>query len=198
MHEGKIPFNEREKDLYELALKVSGAVQAARWTKTADGGGFSYSFNGPHSLFVDAMRSLRSLAVAHQLGHVLCGERDQRISLLQRLIAHAETTALYSIHYGKGRDTFDVCGRTAHESIFNLNDGSYRCPWSLDILEGPTWAKGLRFYQAAAAWTMDWQVAGALPVAKVIGWSVSCLRNSVTKSRQEGRLAPRRHLGKGA
>ena len=31
MHEGKIPFNEREKDFYELALKVSGAVQAARW-----------------------------------------------------------------------------------------------------------------------------------------------------------------------
>ena len=70
--------------------------------------------------------------------------------------------------------------------------------WSLDILEGPTWAKGLRFYQAAAAWTMVWQVAGALPVAKVIGLSASCLRNSVTKSRHEGRLAPRRHLGKGA
>jgi len=47
----------------------------------------------------------------------------------------------------------------------------------LDILEGPTWAKGLRFYQAAAAWTMVWQVAGALPVEKVIGWSASCLRN---------------------
>ena len=70
--------------------------------------------------------------------------------------------------------------------------------WSLDILEGPTWAKGLWFYQAAAAWTMVWQVAGALPVAKVIGLSASCLRNSVTKSRHEGRLAPRRHLGKGA
>ena len=25
MHEGKIPFNEREKDFYELALKISGA-----------------------------------------------------------------------------------------------------------------------------------------------------------------------------
>ena len=32
MCEGKIAFNEREKDFYELALKVSGAVQAARWT----------------------------------------------------------------------------------------------------------------------------------------------------------------------
>src|SRR5947209_8035144 len=57
MHEGKIPFNEREKDFYELALKVSGAVQAARWTRIADGGGYIYSFNGPHSLFIDTMRS---------------------------------------------------------------------------------------------------------------------------------------------
>ena len=30
MREGRIPFHEREKDFYELALKVSGAVQAAR------------------------------------------------------------------------------------------------------------------------------------------------------------------------
>src|SRR5687767_8536945 len=49
MREGKIPFNEREKDFYELALKVSGAVQAARWTRLADGTGFVHSFNGAHS-----------------------------------------------------------------------------------------------------------------------------------------------------
>src|ERR1700746_3606509 len=84
MREGKIPFNEREKDFYELALKVSGAIQASRWSRTADGGGFIYSFNGPHSLFVDTIRSLRSLAVAHQLGHVLMAEHDERISLLER------------------------------------------------------------------------------------------------------------------
>ena len=30
MREGKIPANEREQDFYELALKVSGAVQASR------------------------------------------------------------------------------------------------------------------------------------------------------------------------
>jgi unsaturated chondroitin disaccharide hydrolase len=144
MREGKIPFNEREKDFYELALKVSGAVQAARWSKTADGGGYIYSFNGPHSLFVDTVRSLRSLAVAHQLGHVLRGERDESISLLERLLTHAETTAHYSIYYGKGRDAFDVRGRTAHESIFNVNDGSYRCP---NTQQGyspfSTWTRGL-------------------------------------------------------
>jgi hypothetical protein len=144
MREGKIPFHEREKDLYELALKVSGAVQAARWTTIADGKGFIYSFNGPHSLFVDTVRSLRSLAVAHQLGHVLMGEHDQRISLLQRLLEHAETTARYSIYYGKGRDVYDVCGRTAHESIFNVNDGSYRCPNSQQGYSPfSAWTRGL-------------------------------------------------------
>src|SRR5437660_1031591 len=120
MREGRIPFNEREQEFYELALKVSGAVQAARWTKTGVGAGYIYSFNGPHSLFVDTIRSLRSLAVAHLLGHVLMGEGDQKISLLARLVEHAEATAKHSIYYGRGRDAFDVRGRTAHESIFNL------------------------------------------------------------------------------
>jgi unsaturated chondroitin disaccharide hydrolase len=32
MREGKIAFNEWEKNFYELALKISGAVQASRWT----------------------------------------------------------------------------------------------------------------------------------------------------------------------
>jgi hypothetical protein len=144
MREGGIPFNEREKDFYELALKVSGAVQAARWTPVGAGQGFIYSFNGPHSLFVDTMRSLRSLAVGHQLGHVLMGERDQRISLLQRLIEHGQSTARYNIYYGEGRDAYDVSGRTVHESIFNLNDGSYRCPNSQQGYSPfSTWTRGL-------------------------------------------------------
>src|SRR5712671_1479364 len=92
MREGRIPFNEREKDFYELALKISGAVQASRWSSAADGFGYVYSFNGPHSLFVDTMRSLRVLALAHQLGHVLMGENDERISLLERLLDHAQAT----------------------------------------------------------------------------------------------------------
>lgn len=144
MIEGKLPFNEREKDFYELALKVSGAVQAARWTEIGPDQGYIYSFNGPHSLFIDTMRSLRSLAVAHQLGHVLMGERDRRISLLQRLIAHACTTAEYSIFYGEGRDSYDLRGRTAHESIFNVNDGIYRCPNSQQgFAPFSTWTRGL-------------------------------------------------------
>ena len=144
MREGKIPFNEHEKNFYELALKVSGAVQAARWTKIAGGSGYIYSFNGPHSLFIDTLRSLRSLAVAHRLGHVLMGERDQKISLLQRLVEHAATTARFNVYYGEGRDAYDVSGRTAHESIFNVNDGSYRCPNSQQGYSPfSTWTRGL-------------------------------------------------------
>jgi len=144
MREGKIPSNEREKDFYELALKISGAVQAARWTRIADGTGYIYSFNGPHSLFIDTMRSLRSLAVAHQLGHVLMGEHDQKISLLQRLVEHAANAARYSVYYGESRDAYDLRGRVAHESIFNVHDGHYRCPNSQQGYSPfSTWTRGL-------------------------------------------------------
>ena len=95
---------------------------------TADGRGYIYSFNGPHSLFADTIRSLRSLAVAHRLGHALRGENDRRISLLDRLVQHAAVTAEFAVYYGEGRDAYDVRGRVAHESIFNPADGAYRCP----------------------------------------------------------------------
>src|ERR1700704_4833553 len=70
MKDGKTPFNEWEKNFYELALKISGAVQASRWTVTKDGG-FIHSFNGAHSLFVDTIRSCRSLILSYCLGHIL-------------------------------------------------------------------------------------------------------------------------------
>ncbi len=144
LREGKIRDNERERDFYELALKVSGAVQSARWTAIEGGGGFIYSFNGPHSLFVDTLRSLRSLAVAHQLGHCLMGERDRKISLLERLVKHARTTAEFNVYYGTGRDAYDVKGRVAHEAIFNVNDGAFRCPNSQQGYSPfTTWTRGL-------------------------------------------------------
>ena len=148
MNEGRIPDNPWERRFYELALKSSGAVQAMRWSPTPDGGGYIYSFNGPHSLFVDTIRSVRSLVVAHRLGHVLMGERDRRISLLDRAIAHLRSTARYSVYYGEGRDAYDVRGRVAHESVFNPNDGAYRCPNSQQGYSPfTTWTRGL-------AWAM--------------------------------------------
>lgn len=149
MLENRIPHDDRELQLYELALQVSGAVQAMRWSETSEGDGYIYSFNGPHSLFCDTIRSLRSLALAHRLGHRVLDENDDTISLLGRLLEHARTTARYNVYYGEGRDIYDVVGRVAHEAIFNVNDGNFRCP-STQQGYSPftTWTRGL-------AWTLS-------------------------------------------
>ena len=146
MRENRIPHNDWELAFYEMAIKTSGAVQAARWADVQDGG-YIYSFNGPHSLFIDTVRSLRILALGHQLGHALMGENDQKISLLDRLITHGLTTAKFNIYYGAGRDGYDkpdLRGRTAHEAIFNRNDGRFRCPNSQQGYSPfSTWTRGL-------------------------------------------------------
>ena len=147
--EGRLPAD--HIDFCELALKVSGAVQAARWSPIHGGGGFVYSFNGPHSLFVDTLRSCRVILVAHRLGQCLMGENDSAHSLLERALEHMAATARFSVFYGEGRDIYDTPaerGRTAHESIFNPNDGRYRCPNSQQGYSGfTTWTRGL-------AWAM--------------------------------------------
>ena len=160
MNEGRIEENRRERDFYELALKCSGAVQARRWTRTHDGGGFIYSFNGPHSLFADTIRTLRVLAAAHQLGHVLMEEGDQRISLLERLIRHGETTARYNVYYGQDRDIYDVNGRVAHEAIFNVNNGHYRC------------CNSQQGFSAYSTWTraLAWIMLGFAEQLEYISW----------------------------
>jgi unsaturated chondroitin disaccharide hydrolase len=95
--EKRIDASEWEVTFYELALKVSGAVQAHRWTSLPNGG-FIHSFNGAHSLFIDTMRSLRSLALAHVLGQRLMEEQDASVSLIDRLLDHAHTTAQYNVY----------------------------------------------------------------------------------------------------
>ena len=156
MKEGKIPFNEWERDFYSLALKISGAIQASRWTVIKEGG-FIHSFNGSHSLFVDTMRSCRSLILSHSLGHVLQSEGDQQISLLERAVQHMKATANYSIFYGEGRDEYDVWGRTAHESIFNVKDGNFRCPNSQQGYSGfSTWTRGLAWAMCGFAEEIEW------------------------------------------
>lgn len=145
MNEGRIAANDWERQFYILALKCSGAVQAGRWAPKP---GYIYSFNGPHSLFVDTIRTLRSLGVSHLLGHAMLGENDVKISMLDRMLDHLRATARYSVFYGEGRDSYDVRGRTAHESIFNPNDGAFRCPNSQQGFSGfTTWTRGL-------AWAM--------------------------------------------
>lgn len=157
MNEGRIPENDWERNFYELALKSTGAVQAMRWTKLRDGGGFVYSFNGPHSLFSDTIRSMRALAVSHQLGHVLMDENDEKVSLLGRLIDHADATSRYNVYYGEGRDGYDIRGRVVHESIFNLNDGRYRCPSTQQgYTPFSTWTRGLAWVICGFAEELEW------------------------------------------
>ena len=157
MQEEKIEHNEWERNFYELALKCSAAVQAKRWTRTSDGTGFIYSFNGPHSLFADTIRSLRILALGYRLGHELIEDNDKKISMLERLIHHAQATANYAVYYGEGRDTYDVKGRVAHESIFNVNDGAYRCPNSQQGYSPfSTWTRGLAWVMCGYAEQLEY------------------------------------------
>jgi unsaturated chondroitin disaccharide hydrolase len=152
MNENRIDEDEWERHYYKLALKCSSAVQAYRWTELNVDEGFIYSFNGPHSLFADTIRSLRIIAIGYRLGHFLMGENEVKISLLNRLIKHAFTTAKYTIYYGEGRDSYDINGRVAHECIFNLKDGNFRCP---NTQQGyspfSTWTRGLAWIMCGYA-----------------------------------------------
>jgi unsaturated chondroitin disaccharide hydrolase len=142
--EGRLPEEANQLEYYELALKASAAVQAARWSRIADGGGYIYSFNGPHSLFSDTIRSLRVLSLGHLLGAHVQGENDARIDLLERLVKHARATADFNVYYGEARDAYDIRGRVVHESLFNTNDGRYRCPSTQQGFSPfTTWTRGL-------------------------------------------------------
>ena len=85
------------------------------------------------------------------------GVRDQKISLLDRLLQHARTTADYAVFYGEGRDSYDIPGRVAHESIFNMNDGNFRCPNSQQGFSPfTTWTRGLAWIVAGYPEQLEW------------------------------------------
>lgn len=168
--EGVVAHPEGEEDFYRLALKVSGAVQAGRWSEVAGGGGFIYSFNGPHSLFADTIRSLRSLALSHRLGHVMMGENDRPISMLARLVEHARTTANFAVFYGEGRDAYDVRGRVAHESLFNPNDGQFRCSGTQQGYSPfSTWTRGLAWIMLGFAEQLEFLQSEPAEALKELG-----------------------------
>ena len=94
------------------------------------------------------MRTTRILGVAWQLGQVLMHENDRSADLLKRAALHGLATNQFLVFHGDTDHTYDLAGRTAHEAIFNRNDGLFRCrstqqgysPFS-------TWTRGL-------AWAM--------------------------------------------
>ncbi|MEM6313332.1 MAG: glycosyl hydrolase [Planctomycetota bacterium] len=162
---GRFDMCEDEDAFYSLALQISGAVQAGRWTKTADGGGFIHSFNGPQSLFVDTVRSCRIVALSHLLGHRPLGEQDEPIDLPRRLREHLRKTAHCNIFYGDGDDVYDtpdVRGRTVHETLWNPVSGKFRAP-STQQGYSPfsTWTRGLAW--AVLGFAEQLELAGAQP-----------------------------------
>ena len=165
MREGRIPENDWERRFYELALKCSGAVQAMRWSRTR-GWRRLHLFLQRAALAVRRYHPLGALAGGRptSLGHVLMGEGDRRISLLDRALDHLRATARYSVYYGEGRDAYDVRGRVAHESIFNPNDGRYRCPNSQQGYSPfTTWTRGLAWAMCGFAEELEYFRAAEAP-----------------------------------
>ena len=164
MLEGRSPANEWERNFYELALKISGAVQA---------GAVDASLRQELGILLLLQRAALALQrhdsidaraggePAYTGASSKMGEReDTRIHLLGLALQHAETTARYNVYFGNGRDSYDVRGRVVHESIFNTNDGSYRCP-STQQGYSPftTWTRGqawIRVPDTRSNWSF-WQ-----------------------------------------
>ncbi|MFT7249439.1 MAG: unsaturated chondroitin disaccharide hydrolase [Psychromonas sp.] len=184
MEDGLIPVNNWEKEFYQLALKLSGTVQANRWTPTPEGG-YIYSFNGPHSLFVDTMRSVRILMLSHFMGHEFKGENDQVINLLERALQHIQVTSKYNIYYNEGRDKYDDWGRTAHEAIFNTNDGNFRAPNTQQGFSGfTTWTRGLSW--AICGFAEELEFLKKVPTAQ---FPASISKESILKTLEKGARA---------
>ena len=124
-------------------------MQARALDARSPSGGFIHSFNGAHSLFVDTIRSLRALALGHRARPAADGgagrqrqpARAPACSTRAPPRSAASTTAAAAIGY-------DVRGRVAHESLFNVANGTYRGP-STQQGYSPfsTWTRGL-------AWAM--------------------------------------------
>ena len=113
MNEGRLAENDawerrdlRERDRGERrgpGVSLGGRAGEgafAAFSPLAERSGYVTSFNGPHSLFIDTMRTIRILGVAWQLGHVLMHENDRAANLLKRSVLHGLTTSQYIVFHG--------------------------------------------------------------------------------------------------
>ena len=146
--EGRIDASDWEMHFYELALKVSGAVQARRVDAAARRRLHPLVQRRALAVRRHDPLAARARARAPARPPALIEEQDAPVNLLERLLQHARATARYNVYYGNGRDSYDVRGRVAHESLFNVANGTYRGP-SRQQGYSPftTWTRGL-------AWAM--------------------------------------------
>ena len=101
------------------------------------------------------------------LGHRLSDEQDAQVDLLERLVQHARATARFGVYFGTGRDTYDVRGRVAHESLFNAANGTYRGPNSQQGYSPfSTWTRGLAWAMLGFAEQVEFiETLGDAPIA---------------------------------
>lgn len=67
-------------------------------------------------------------------------------------IDHLRATVRYNVFFGEGRDRWDRSGRVAHEGIFNVTDGRFRCPSTQQGYSAfSTWTRGQAWVLLGAA-----------------------------------------------
>jgi hypothetical protein len=80
------------------------------------------------------------------------------------------------VYYGRGRDSYDVRGRVAHESLFNVISGSYRGPASQQGYSPfTTWTRGLAWAMLGFAEQLEFlETIGAVEQAFVDAATATC------------------------
>ena len=133
-----------------LRARAEGERRRAggRWTPIPDGG-FIYSFNGAHSLFVDTIRTLRALALSHVLGHRLFEEQDVAgQSARSPDAARDGDSGLQCLLRQRPRRATTCAGARRTKACSTPANGTYRGPSSQQGYSPfSTWTRGL-------AWAM--------------------------------------------
>ena len=146
--EGRIDGAEWERPVLRAGAAGERRRAGAALDDACPDGGYIHSFNGAHSLFVDTIRSLRALALAHLLGHRLIEEQDAQVNLLDAAACstRARRPVQRLLRPGRDRSTCAAASRTRASSTSPT--ARYRGP-STQQGYSPfsTWTRGL-------AWAM--------------------------------------------
>ena len=158
MNEGRLPENAWERNFYETRAENSGAVQADRWTRHQQRRArFIYSFNGPHSLFADTIRSLpRAGPVAPARARAHGRARPENFAA-GPLVEHARATAQIQPSITARGAISTTCADGWRTRAFSTNNGDYRCPNSQQgYAPFSTWTRGLAWIMCGYPEELEW------------------------------------------